>query len=216
MRNMSTPKDFGQADITHVEDQLSGCISYWRSGTLFQTAAAAASVKPRSHYNFVSFLGIAQRQQIDFLPITWQPALDKVGEGGTAEIREALINLQTSYAFKRFKPSDQDEGKVFRELISEISVLGHESIRSHPNITRLEGISWDIPRGGKNVWPVLVFEKTKCGDLEKFAHSQAGKIMGLEDRLKLCVDVGTAVNDLHSFREPFNISLLYKITKLFL
>jgi hypothetical protein len=213
---MSILKDFGQVNITEVEDQLSGRISYWRSGALFQTAAAAGSVKPRSHYNLISFLGIAQRQQIDFLPVIWQPALDKVGEGGTAEIREALINLRTSYAFKRFKPTDQDEGKIFRELVSEISVLGHRSIRSHPNITRLEGISWDIPQGGKKVWPVLVFEKTKCGDLEKFAHSQAGQNMGLEDRLKICVDVGTAVNDLHSYREPFNVSLSYKITKLYL
>lgn len=123
-------------------------------------------------------------------------------------ICEALINLQMSYAFKRYKPSEQDKAKIFQELISEISVLGHGSIRSHPNITRLEGIAWDIPRGSNKVWPVLVFEKTKCGDLEKFANSQAGKIMGFEDRLKLCVDVGTAVNDLHSYCEPLNVSSL--------
>ena len=48
------------------------------------------------HCDFLSFLGIAQMLRIDFLPITWQPALETVGHGGTAEIRQALVNLQMS------------------------------------------------------------------------------------------------------------------------
>jgi hypothetical protein len=203
---MSTSKDFCQADHTSTEDLLSECTSYWKSGTLSQSATPAKKLEPDFHYDFISFLGVAQRLEIDFVPITWQPALDNVGEGGTAEIREALLDLQMSYAFKRIKQSQQDESRIFRELTSEILVLGHGSIREHPNIIRLEGICWDIPPGDEKVWPVLVFEKTQCGDLETFANSDAGKIMCFEDRLKLCLDVGTAVKDLHSCREQLKVS----------
>ena len=54
-------------------------------------------------YDFISFLAIAQKLEIDFLPITWQSTREAIGIGGTARIDQALLNLQTSLAFKRIK-----------------------------------------------------------------------------------------------------------------
>ncbi len=55
-------------------------------------------------YDFVSLLALAQKLRIEFLPITWQPALQGIGLGATAEIRQSLMNLQMSFAFKRVIP----------------------------------------------------------------------------------------------------------------
>jgi serine/threonine protein kinase len=174
--------------------------SFWRSGNFSQSATSAQTNALDSHYDFISFLAVAQRLKIDFLPITWQPALDRVGEGTTAEICQSLINLRTSFAFKRFKWS-LDESSNFRALISEILVLGNPLTRNHPNIIRLEGICWDIPPGDVKVHPVLVFEKTQYGDLEQFVDSATGSEMELQDRLKLCVDTGAAILAMHSNRK---------------
>ena len=76
-------------------------------------------------------------------------------------------------------------------------MLGHQSIRGHPNINRLEGICWDIEPERERVWPVLVFDKSIYGDLEAFMKLGAGRNMDLRNRLELCVGIATAVSDLH-------------------
>lgn len=172
------------------------------------SSAISAHPQNRNHLdNLITFLAIAQKLEIDLLPITWQPALSQVGAGATAEIRQSLIHLQMSFAFKRFKdaawidaidesqrPKEMKTG--FRVLMSEIFVLRHPSVREHPNIISLLGICWDILPSGC-VWPVLVFERTALGDLWSFAESEEGKNISIETRLKICADVATAVGDLH-------------------
>lgn len=199
---MSTSRVASPPEISDVE--TSDYTPFWRDGSLIQSAAPEKRVQSDTHYDFLAFLGLAQRIEIDFLPITWQPKLEVVGRGGTAEIWQALINVQTSFAFKRIKQSRQaslDERTIFQDLILEILALGNELIRSHPNMVRLEGICWDIRPGEEKIWPVLVFEKAQYGDLEKFTNSDRGKIMRFEDRLRLCVQIGTAIKDMHSFSE---------------
>jgi hypothetical protein len=172
------------------------------SGRLSRSDALARSVTTDLHYDFLTFLAIAQHLNIDFLPITWQPALAKVGNGGTAEIRQALVNLQMSFAFKRLIPTQfaKSEDKIFQALIAEILVLGHPSIRSHPNIIRLEGICWDVDPEDEKVWPVLMFEKTQHGDLHTFMKRGVGVGLSFEDKLSLCADVAMAIMDMHSHR----------------
>ena len=156
-----------------------------------------------THQNFLKCLGVAQVFKVDFLPITWQPALKTVGTGATARIRQALVNIQTDFAFKRYWESErctstEEESKMFRALIQEISVLGLLSIRSHPNIITLAGLCWDIiPESGR-VWPVLVFEKSRHGDLRAFMQNGVGRRLDLEKRLELCADIATAVMYLHA------------------
>lgn len=181
----------------------SDLISFAKSGNYYQSAAPAKGTPAGILCDFLSILGIAQTLKIDFLPITWQPALENVGHGGTAEIRQALVHLQMSFAFKRLIPaqSTTDETKSFRTLIAEISVLGHPLIRDHPNILKLEGICWDVVPDDEKVWPVLVFKKARHGDLQTFMEQAEGKRLSLEERLDLCADIATAVHDMHSNSE---------------
>ena len=77
-------------------------------------------------------------------------------------------------------------------------MLGHPSIRDHPNIVRLEGICWDVAPGGERVWPVLVFEKARHRDLLTFMEQAEGKSLSLEERLNICADIAVAINHMHS------------------
>jgi hypothetical protein len=158
------------------------------------------------HYDFISFLAMAQRSNVDLLPITWQPALDSLGRGATAEISQSLVSLQMSFAFKRtalsnsLQQGQEHERRALRALISEVSVLSHPLIRRQPNIINLEGICWEIVEEDK-VLPVLVFEKAQLGDMHRFMDSDQGKAFRIEDRLKMCIGVGTAVMVMHSCRK---------------
>jgi hypothetical protein len=162
--------------------------SFMKSGNLFQTAASAKITAIDSQCNFLSFLGTVQNLKVDFLPITWQPALDSIGQGGTAKIHQVLVNLQIAFAFKRLASAGQvqletDETRTYHALIAEISVL------SHPNIIRLKGICWDVASGGEKVWSVLVFEKAQYGDLYTFMGQAEGKRLSIEERLNMCADI---------------------------
>lgn len=177
----------------------------WRFVISSGDASRSFGVEEKTLIDFLSILGIAQKLGIDFLPIIWQPALDTAGEGATAEIRQSLINVQTSFAFKRFKRrwefhSAADHSN-FQRLYFEMLTLGQPEIRRHPNITRLEGLCWDISHDRKEVWPVLVFEKTSFGDLTKWSASKEGKTASIDVRLSICADVANAVRHLHTHRK---------------
>lgn len=149
--------------------------------------------------DLITFLATIQGLQVAILPITWQSARQPFGAGATSTINEALIDLQTSFAFKcvsEKQKREEPEARIFQALISEITVLGHPFIREHPNIVELQGISWDIPSNDE-IWPVLVFEKTQLGDLYNFATSPVGRDLSVNERLELCVGVGTAIVDMH-------------------
>ena len=191
---------FGQASnmstISNSGSDVSGLITYTMSGETHQSVGTTSN----REYDFLDFLGIAQSLKIDFLPITWQPALDRVGEGGTAEIREALVNLQMTFAFKRIKfpGSALEEARNWSALVAEILILGHPAFRHHRNIATLEGICWDVINGGERVWPVLVFEKTRHGDLERFMTSGLGIELDFKKRLDMLLDIALAIRDLHA------------------
>lgn len=194
---------------------FSALVSYTRSG---QTGQSAGSISNQEHkYDFLDFLGVAQSLKIDFLPITWQPGLEQVGEGGTAKIRQALIDIRMTFAFKRLKHPlhGEQESRNLRALVAEISILGHPAVRPHPNIITLEGICWDVIDGGEKVWPVLVFEKTSCGDLNMFMTSGPGRELNLQERLDILFDIALAIKDLHTIGNFLKSLLLveYEYTK---
>ena len=197
-------------------------LQYSISGSRFESAT---STRDDLRFDLTTLLGVAQQHDIDFLPITWQPALDQIGQGATAEIRHNPMNLQTSFAFKRplFMSSfdiEEFESRILPSLIAEISILGSPTIRRHANIIHLEGICWEVfskkqsvsrkepvleSEGG--IVPVLIFKKTKHGDLHRFmAHGAGGQLSFLE-RLRLCSEIAKAVAEMHSHRMlPFQIS----------
>ena len=120
------------------------------------------------------------------------------GGGGTAKIDQALVNLQTSFAFKPIKEKDKAKTElIFREVISEIIVLSRPAIRQHPNIVELQGLRWDIPSDDK-VWPVLVLEKSHFGDLYDFLRLPVGRDLSTNERQELCISIGIAIADMHS------------------
>jgi hypothetical protein len=83
------------------------------------------------------------------------------------------------------------------DLINEIAVLRHEAIRNHAHVVRLEGLCWGVPNAN-DVWPVLVFEWSQEGDLSRFMTSDKGLKLSLEDRLRICIDVGIAIQDMYA------------------
>ena len=183
----------------------------WRFVISSGDASLTFNAERESSIDFLSILGIAQKLDIDFLPITWQPALDTAGDGATAEIRQSLINVQTSFAFKRYKrrwePRSDADYSGFQRLYFEISILGQPEIRRHPNIIRLEGLCWDISPDSKEIWPVLVFEKTSFGDLTKWSASKEGRAASHDVRLSICADVASAVRHLHTERRYLAIQI---------
>ena len=165
---------------------------YLSSDSNFESATPKKAV---IRYDLITFLGVAQKLGIDFLPIIWQPALDRIGRGATAEIREASMSLRANFAFKRpifrysFDP-DEFESRIAPSLIAEMSILAQLSVRRHPNIVHLEGICWDVlPGDGKpisrdepikagsgGIVPVFVFEKANHGDLSTFIKAPNGLV----------------------------------------
>lgn len=167
--------------------------------------------------NFITFLGMAQKLRIRFLPNTWQQGRPPIGQGATSHIHQSLLNAQTGFAFKRVGDRDKrerPEKDIFQYLINEIVIMCHAQVRSHPNILELQGICWDIPAptdshgptgyyssGEVKVWPVLVFEKSRYGDLFLFARSEVGRELDICERLALCGQIGRAVARMQSNRK---------------
>jgi hypothetical protein len=185
--------------------------------------------------DFIAILETCQNLEIDFLPITWQPALETLGVGGQAEVHQSLVTAALSFAFGRIKPgvsTREAERAAYQALGSQLQVLGNPTIRSHPNVISLIGVCWDIqPRvdhgsgsgdGTGNlethdkepevlenahackwmVWPVLVYEKTKHGDLSCFLESPAAQDLDMKQKLKLCEGIAAGMRDMHKNRNP--------------
>jgi len=172
-------------------------------GGTVQEPATIAIPSMNMHNDLISFLAVAQYYELDFVFITWEPALGKIGAGGTSEIRLSILDTQTSLAFKCTAPTGlgQDEQRAFNTLVSEISVLGHPLIRHRQNIINLEGICWELPLGSRKVWPVLILEKAQLGDLQSFLCSEQGRRKSFGERLSLCTDVASAIIAMHRCRK---------------
>lgn len=199
-----------------MEDYIlkSSKTQFWISESDFESATPK---KLDVSYGLIIFLGVAQKLGIKFLPITWQPALDHIGRGATAEVREASMSVRASFAFKRpiFRSSfdsGEFESRILPALIAEMSILADPSIRRHPNIIQLEGICWEVMSGdvelvsrekpiesGKGgIVPILVFEKANHGDLSSFMMHSVGKQLGFRDRLEICIAIAKAIVAMHS------------------
>jgi serine/threonine protein kinase len=147
--------------------------------------------------DLIAFLSIAQKCNVDFLPITWQPALGNLGEGGSGTISQSTFNADMSLAFKQFHYS-RDSEMNFLPLMSEVLILSQPPIQNHPNIINLEGICWEIKPHTEKAIPVLVFEKA-AWDLHQFMNVPESMNMSIEERLKICADIGIAIMALHDY-----------------
>jgi hypothetical protein len=171
----------------------------WNLLTFFTGSALPQKTSSHSYsdYGFMDAIALAQRLGLSFLPITWQAALGQLGSGGQADIYQAIINVQTSFAFKSYETSHGRHRCNFQGLVNEMIMLTHPLIKNHPYIVKLEGVCWDIP-GDQNISPVLVFEKAHMGDLDHFITSGIWADISVAERLSICADIGIAVRDMHS------------------
>jgi hypothetical protein len=83
--------------------------------------------------DLITFLSIVQKYNVDFLPITWQPALGNLGKGGTGTISQSTFSTDRALAFKRF----HDNGKSaqdFLPIMSEVLILSQPPIQNHSNM----------------------------------------------------------------------------------
>ena len=172
------------------------------------------------HYDLITFLETCQNLEIDFLPITWQPALDNLGVDARFKVLQPAVDLAMRFAFYRVesrregKEIEDNEERIYRALVSHVSCLRHPEICAHPNIVSLIGICWDIqtlmpdddhstefPQEPQlQIRPVLVIEKAKYGDLNCFVKSD-GRNLNFVERIKLCADIAKGLRDLHKCRE---------------
>ncbi|KEY65536.1 hypothetical protein S7711_10073 [Stachybotrys chartarum IBT 7711] len=161
-------------------DILDSYLDFWVSAAS-GTGVLGTEAEP-DKFNFLTFLAIAQTFQIEFLPLAWDTARGVIGTGGSSKIHQALIDINTGFAFKTYHKRKISEEQVFRSLIAEIT---------------LQGICWDVSADDEKPWPVLVFEKSHLGDLYEFARN-GGRDVTVEQRLGLCLDIGQAIMDMHS------------------
>lgn len=176
----------------------------FNSGTRFCQSAFTTRPEPRRHCDLVSLFALTQKFGIDILPLTWLPHLEGLGLGGTAEIKQALINTQMDLAFKRLHLDDSlavSTSAAYRILIAEICALGQSPMRDHPNVLKLQGICFDATEHDAMIRPVLVFEKAKFGDLESFMRSEKGLLTTTDQRLNMLGQLASAVSLLHSARK---------------
>ena len=180
----------------HFEFKDHEAVTLSLSSQTLSSESETALKLPVEEHNFISFLTLAQAFDHNFLAYTWQPALGPIGRGYTAAIRQAIASLQATFAFKVFD-RHRPRYSVFEELITEITVLGNYSIRTHPNILPLQGICWDVLHDG-TVLPVLVTEKTTFGNLAEFFGSNLEAARSIDLRLYLCTGLLAAIIELHA------------------
>ena len=155
---------------------------------------SGAPQTPLDRWDLIAFLGVAQCRGIDVLPITSEPTLDCLGEGGTSVIREIPFSPQTEFAFRcqkfrhGYNVADL-ETRIVPSLAAELAALGHPSLCDHHGVAKLEGICFEIyppddqvlsrtqvvksERGG--ILLVLVFEKAKTWRLAPFHDPWPGR-----------------------------------------
>ena len=103
------------------------------------------------HTDLVSLLTVVQKCQAEFLVTTWQPALESLGEGRTAEVSQSLVSSGLGFAYKRTNDEhgNQPSGS-YKHMISEVLALESTHVKVHPNVVDLQGICWEIRNGARS------------------------------------------------------------------
>jgi len=186
---------------------------FCRGDSIFSSAALAQpSGEGSASLDLVDFVSIAQRCNVDFLPISWHEGLEPFGRGGSADISQSAINIKTNFVFKRFVKAGSSDNPDLRYIAVELLVLLNDGIREHSNIVDLIGICWEVQANEQPIRPVLVFPKAPLGDLSSFMLGPVGKDSSIETRLDICADVAKAISSLHGSSMLATTSLLCLIT----
>ena len=189
-------------------------------GIFSRHSASASRTNGNVQNDLIAFLSIVQKCDVNYLPITWQPALGTLGVGGSGEISQSTFITDKPLAFKRFHYPENSDGD-FLPIMSEVLILNQPPIQNHPNIVDLEGVSWEIKPITKKAVPMLIFEKASW-DLQQFMNVREGMDMAVDDRLEICANIGSAIMALHAYglsiyeSDAIQVGSLIKIQVLFM
>jgi len=169
----------------------------WTDSLLKVTSRDSPSATSGIHYDLSTFLSIVLKSRINILAAMWN-AMSSFSHGGTANIRQWIVNVETTLAFKRTSRLfiEHPTWVAYKALISEVLILGSPAVHGHPNIVNLEAVSWEIVDGG-DIRPVLVFEKAQRQDMGAFLKSEEGCEISFDARVSLCKHVAHGLMLLH-------------------
>lgn len=151
------------------------------------------------HSDLITFLAIVQAMNnchiLDFTPSFEKNTLIR---GANTLLHATKFSEKKGIIFKRIDPmAILTEKEAFKILISELVVHEHAVVRTHPNIQRIYAIAWDVHPATSRILPVFGFEESQLGDLQDFFRSHKGTLSFMQ-RLQLCLDIGSALETLHS------------------
>jgi hypothetical protein len=169
------------------------------SSSLDETPKQTCTTEEAEHCDFISLLGLAQKWDVPFLSITWQPALDPLGEGASAEVYQSTVYKSIALAFKDSTAKKTGKRRIgFKDIMREILIVRAPYIRKSPNIIDLLGITWNLDPSENQVWPVLVYRKGTYGTLRDYICNPQRMKEALQERLSLCSGVLYGLATLHS------------------
>ncbi|KAI3321650.1 hypothetical protein HD806DRAFT_524100 [Xylariaceae sp. AK1471] len=132
-----------------------------------------------------------------------------LGAGGFSSVSRKIANRRwgnrSVMAYKRIRPSFDSDGRVderaaLRQVVNELKVLSAESIRSHVNISRLRGVSFETQshRSDGRLFPALILDPSPLGNLLNFIQDPVRMVDG--PYWECCMDVGRGLQALHKSR----------------
>jgi hypothetical protein len=167
--------------------------------SLEDTLKTPCTIEEAEHCDFISLLGLAQKWDVPLLPITWQPALDRLGEGASAEVYQSTVFKSLALAFKDSTIKSTGKRRIgFKDIMREILIVRAPYLRKSPNIIDLLGISWNIDLSENRVWPILVYRKGLHGTLRDYVCNPQRMKETLAVSLMLCSGVLHGLARLHS------------------
>ena len=164
------------------------------------------------HPDLLTFFSLAQNCQSNLLEYSPRYDDEDRRRGGNAAVQVVHLSKLSSNASRlpsfAFKRHDLVRGLSHRarikKIISELMIYESAVIRRHPNIAKLEGISWSVTSASTetsnapSITPVLGFEPSDCGNLVDYFELCDPKDLSLTRRLQICCDIGHGLETLHS------------------
>ena len=163
------------------------------------------------HPDLLTFFSLAQNCQSNLLEYSPRYDDEDRRRGGNAAVQVVYLSKLSSNASRlpsfAFKRHDLVRGLShkarIKKIISELLIYESAIIRRHPNIAKLQGISWSVTSASTetldapSITPVLGFEPSDCGNLVTY-FEHCGQDLSLTRRLKICCDIGHGLETLYS------------------
>ncbi len=168
-------------------------------------ADVQSSQNPIGFASLVDFMSVLQQTNTTLLPILPQKGTEILGRGLSGVIKQSTADMSTNLAFKEGIPSkklqDTELDQDWSALITEITILQHEPIKTNPHIIDLLGVAFaaaSAPPSRHGVWPLVVTSKVNHGDLTTVLQGDHSEFLTDEARMSLFAGVAEAIFVLHS------------------